>query len=106
MIDLATVLIAFPAIMLAGIEAQAGRLRGAFAQLALISYPLYMLHVPIRCEVAAWVGKAALPTLPVLLAYVGLSVMAAWAAGRWYDPGARRLLAQWTEAREPRSRFA
>ena len=105
-IDVATVLVAFPIIMLAGIEAQAGRLRGAFAQLALISYPLYLLHVPIRCGVAAWVGKAALPTLPVLLAYVGLSVMAAWAASRWYDPGARRLLAQWTEAREPRSRFA
>ena len=106
MIDLAAVLIVFPILMLAGIEGRAGRLRGPFAQLALLSYPLYMLHVPIRCAVAAWVGKAALPTLLVLLAYVGLSVTAAWLAGRWYDPAAQRLLARWTEARGPRSKFA
>ena len=105
-IDVATVLVAFPVIMIAGVEAEAGRLRGAFAQLALLSYPLYMLHVPIRCAVAAWVGRAALPTLPVLLTYVVLSVTAAWLAGRWYDPAARRLLGDWTGARAPRSRYA
>jgi peptidoglycan/LPS O-acetylase OafA/YrhL len=93
--DLVAALALLP--LLVGVAARAevgGRLRPILDGLAGLSYALYALHIPIVLGLAGvarqlpegWTrGGAQLLAVPLALA-------AAWAAHRWFEPWAARLL--------------
>ena len=94
--DLLIILFAFPILILlaATVEPTAGR--PVFALLGTVSYPLYVIHIPLmqlleramtvlridKAAVAPWAG----------LALGGFVVALAWALDRWYDVPVRRWL--------------
>ncbi len=93
-VDLLMVLIALPAILWLSIGLQQQAERPVFRLLGEISYPVYVIHMPILMLLAgflkqhrpdlqgsAWINLAVLPIL-----------LLAWLAGRYYDEPVRRLL--------------
>lgn len=96
LLDAAVVLLVFPVLILAAITARvAAPAEPAFTFLAALSYPLYILHGPILMGFAQFGGES----FGVLLAGAATSVLAAWAAGRWFDEPARALLSRWVWSR-------
>lgn len=103
MLDLLTALVAFPAICLLALHAEPRHIR-LYATLGAISYPLYVLQIPIPSEriASALIGRPASSLAP----YSGIAVAivlsaVCWAAARWYDPLARRVLTLLLLRREP-----
>lgn len=87
------ILIAAPGfVMLAArVEPATGGARAA-AVLATISYPIYVLHVPVRDWSTALAQRAALPTAPVAMAFIVALIPATLLLARFYDEPARRWL--------------
>lgn len=103
LLDLLTALIAFPAICLLALDSEPQHVR-LYATLGAISYPLYVLQIPIPSEriASALLGRPAVSLAP----YSGIAVAivlsaVCWAAARWYDPLARRVLTLLILRREP-----
>ena len=89
--DAAVVILIFPALIASAITARVSdRFAGSFAYLALLSYPLYILHGPILMAFAQAGGES----MGVLLAGAVTSVVVAGFAARWFDEPARALLAR------------
>jgi len=90
-LDAGVVILIFPLLVAGAVGAEVNaRTASAFAFLADLSYPLYILHGPILMGFAQFGGES--PT--VLLAGGVVSLTAAWAAGRWFDPWGRRALSR------------
>lgn len=88
-IDLAVVLLAFPVLTAAAVTATLSPgLARAAASLALLSYPLYILHGPIIMGAGQMLGE----TATAALVGGGVSLVVAWAAARWFDAPARAAL--------------
>ena len=90
-IDAAAVLLVMPVITLAAVSAQLSpRATRVAAFLALMSYPLYILHGPILMGFGQALGET-----PLASALGGtVSLIAAFVAARWFDGPARRLMAR------------
>lgn len=98
LIDLTVVLLVLPVLTIAAITAPAsGRAARGFAFLAVLSYPLYILHGPILMAVGQWWGEG---TVPVVCGGA-LSLLVAWAAARWFDAPARAALGAFLARRRP-----
>lgn len=95
-LDAGVVVLVFPLLVAGAVSAEvkAGT-ASAFAFLADLSYPLYILHGPILMGFAQFGGEST----AVLLAGGGVSLVAAWAAGRWFDPWGRRALSRFMSFR-------
>ncbi|WP_428375978.1 acyltransferase family protein [Lichenicoccus sp.] len=104
-VDLLMVLFGLPAILWLSIGVDYRPERPGMRLLGEISYPLYVIHMPILMLLAgwlkhrrpdlhgsAWIDAAALPIM-----------LLAWLAGRYYDEPVRRLLQR---ARGPRAAMA
>jgi peptidoglycan/LPS O-acetylase OafA/YrhL len=90
-LDAGVVILLFPLLVAVAVGAEVNaRTASVFAFLADLSYPLYILHGPILMGFAQFGGEST----AVLLAGGGVSLVAAWAAGRWFDPWGRRALAR------------
>jgi peptidoglycan/LPS O-acetylase OafA/YrhL len=88
-VDAAVVVLVFPMVMASAITARvSGAFYGPFAFLAVLSYPLYILHGPIVMGFAQLAGHAPV----VLITAAGTSLAAAWVAARWFDDPARAAL--------------
>lgn len=94
--DVLCVLLLFPVLVWAAINAEPRRGAAACAALGLVSYPLYTLHVPAKLLVLG-VGRALSGGDPMLLApgigiaaLLGLLIVS-WLAARYLDPPLRRL---------------
>lgn len=92
--DLVAALLVFPLLVASAARASVERLRPAVDTLAGMSYALYALHIPIVLGLAEWtrampegVTRWGLNALAIPLA-----LGAAWAAHRWFEPLAARLL--------------
>ena len=94
-VDLLMVLPALPTILWLSIGLKPQRERLICRLLGEISYPLYVIHMPMLMLLAGWLqhrpalsdsGWIYLAELPILLA--------AWVAARYYDAPVRRLLSQ------------
>ena len=102
--DVACVLVVFPVLVWLCAVNDPRRAMSAFAWLGLISYPLYVVHVPARYLVDRAVARvlgddpvrhAPAIGLAMIVALIGLAAMLA----TWYDPLARRVLARLTGTR-------
>ncbi|PIB93986.1 acyltransferase [Caulobacter sp. FWC2] len=82
--DLVAALVVFPLLVASAARAEVGRaLRPPLNGLAGMSYALYALHIPIVMGLAHWkLNGLAIP----------LALGASWAAHRWFEPWAARLL--------------
>lgn len=93
---LASILIAFPAILVLGASC---RPQGRWQSLALlsaeISYPLYILHLPILDFLRFWLGEAPAHTRWTLLFQTALVVGIALLASRLFDRPVRARLKAW-----------
>ncbi len=91
LIDAAAVLLVLPLVTVAAITARLSpRASRAAAVLALMSYPLYILHGPIVMGFGQMLGER-----PLASGLGGtVSLVAAFVAARWFDGPARRLLAR------------
>ena len=102
-VDLAVVLVAFPALVAASVTARVSDRTGRIcAFLAALSYPLYILHGPIVMGFGQMLGES----LASVLAGGAVSVLAAYVAGRWYDAPARAVLANLLTGRHPAAEAA
>lgn len=92
--DLVAVLAVFPVLVASAARADVGRLRPVFDALAGMSYALYALHIPIVLGLAD--ATKAMPDglarRGVIALAIPLALAAAWAAHRWFEPWAARLL--------------
>lgn len=90
-LDAVVVVLVFPLLVAGAVDAEVkARTASAFAFLADLSYPLYILHGPILMGFAQFGGEST----AALLAGGVVSLVAAWVAGRWFDPWGRRTLSQ------------
>jgi peptidoglycan/LPS O-acetylase OafA/YrhL len=97
-LDAAIVLGVLPLIAVAAISARLSpRLEKAAGFAAALSYPLYIMHGPIIRGFETWIA----PTPPVFLLGGAVSLVAAWAAARWFDRPARALLGRLLQQRRP-----
>ncbi|MCU4122082.1 acyltransferase family protein [Variovorax sp. N23] len=101
-VDLLAVFVVFPVCVYLGAQASVGASSvKLFALLGLLSYPVYVLHVPL----GEWLeGVVAVPLAPYaplagVLFAAGL-VALAWALDRWFDQPVRRFLTRVTAARQ------
>lgn len=98
LLDLAIVLTVFPALVAAAATAPApGRIGRFCVFAAALSYPLYILHGPILMGFGQVFGE----TPAAVFAGGAVSVLAAYAAGRWYDAPARAALSKLLTGRRP-----
>lgn len=97
LIDLAVVLLVLPVLTAAAVTARASPSARLFPLLAVLSYPLYILHGPILMAVGQWWGEGAVP----VLCGAALSLLAAAVAARWYDAPARAALGALLTRRRP-----
>ncbi len=94
--DLAVIALYYPALVLLGASSSAGpRWTAACAGLGLISYPLYVLHVPLWDVLKITVDKALIAAAP----WSGLAVLAgllaiSWAAEAWLGRPVRAALSR------------
>lgn len=93
--DPALVLLVFPLLCAMAI-ARADRPQRVFAFLGLVSYPLYVIHIPL--PYGPLVNAVTHAPLSAFAPYIGVTMMAAstgvaWLLARWFDPRARRFLA-------------
>lgn len=88
-VDAAVVVLVFPMVIASAITAHvSGVFARPFGFLAVLSYPLYILHGPIVMGFAQLAGDAPV----VLITAAGTSLAAAWMAARWFDDPARTVL--------------
>jgi peptidoglycan/LPS O-acetylase OafA/YrhL len=96
-IDVAAVLLVLPVITALAVTARLSlRLSRIAAVVALMSYPLYILHGPIIMGFAQMLGET---SLAVTLGGT-VSLIAAFVAARWFDGPARALMARWVRQRQ------
>lgn len=90
-LDAGLVILIFPLLVAGAVGAEVkARTASTFAFLADLSYPLYILYGPILMGFAQFGGES-----PAVLIMGGaVSLAAAWAAGRWFDPWGRRALSR------------
>jgi peptidoglycan/LPS O-acetylase OafA/YrhL len=93
-VDLAMVVVVFPALLVLGARAQAKGLADAiFRRLGEASYPLYVLHVPMLWAMDTAMSKAGVPYGAwTPLVFVPLALGVSWLAHHAYDGRARALL--------------
>lgn len=98
LLDAVIVLGVLPFVAMAAVTARLSpRLEKAAAFAAALSYPLYILHGPIIRGFETWLA----PT-PLVFGLGGaVSLVAAWAAARWFDGPARALMGRLTQQRRP-----
>ena len=84
--DLIVVMLVFPLLLIAGVNAREGRFTSTVAVLGAVSYPLYAIHTP---PVQLW-GLYAPHNLASALLMMAAMVAAAFAFDRWYDGPVRR----------------
>lgn len=97
-IDLMIVLMAFPVLIAGAVAATVSERTGRFCLfVGALSYPLYILHGPVLMGF----GQAFGETLAPVLAGGATSLLAAWAAGLWYDAPARAFLSSLLTPRRP-----
>lgn len=94
--DAVAVLFVLPLIVVAAVTARLSpRLQTAAAFLAALSYPLYILHGPILM-----VAKTQFGDVPMSEIIAGaVCLVAAFVAGRWFDPPARAWLGRMLQQR-------
>ncbi|MEO9228115.1 MAG: acyltransferase [Devosia sp.] len=96
--DLAIVVLALPAILLFGSNAEPGPLTSRIATvLGDMSYPLYLLHVTVFSAVnilllAVWHRDLDSASLPFALALLAGIMLVSWLIDRFYDRPVRQLL--------------
>lgn len=103
--DMAALLILCPLILLCAVRNEPRRWLGLFSSLGVISYPLYMLHIPMfrvikgvvlngrsasLADFSPWLGAAALTFLLVF----------SWLADRYFDRPVRQWLTAWFRSRQ------
>jgi peptidoglycan/LPS O-acetylase OafA/YrhL len=96
-IELAPVMVAFPLIVLSGADAEApqGLLRGMATVAGDLSYPLYILHMPVLFTVRGVLPPLDGPAKAVAAALAAATALGvAWAALKAYDEPIRRALAR------------
>ncbi len=102
-LDLLTALVAFPAICLLALGVEPSNVR-LYAFLGVISYPLYVLQIPIPSEriASAILGRPAVSLAPYSGIAITIGLLAiCWVAAKWIDPLARRVLTLLVLRREP-----
>jgi peptidoglycan/LPS O-acetylase OafA/YrhL len=88
------VLVLFPVIVIAGLQNEPGRLTMPLAKVgAELSYPVYILHMPLLVAFTAWHGEWPPHTRLYLLGEVAVITIIALAASRLFDIPVRRWLA-------------
>lgn len=92
--QLLCVVLLFPAIVAAGLQNEPGRFTLPVAKLgAELSYPVYILHMPLLVTFTAWHGEWPSHTRLFLLGEVAAITIAAILASRLFDMPVRRWLA-------------
>lgn len=107
-VDLFAVFVVFPVCVYFGAQASVGASSAKlFALLGLLSYPIYVLHVPLGEWLEGTMAAPLTPYAPLagVMFAVGL-VALAWALDRRFDQPLRRLLTRLTAARRTPSRPA
>ncbi len=95
-LDAVAVVLVFPLLVAGAVNAEVKPgTASAFASFADLSYPLYILHGPILMGFAQFGGESN----AVLFAAGLVSLVAAWAAGRWFDPWGRKALSRLLQSR-------
>lgn len=103
--DIATIAIAFPLLVYAGMHYQPhGLVATLCKQLGIISYPIYVLHGPLGRVVRQWFeahGTQPLSAYTPGIGFVFLVAMVfiAWAAHHYFDEPVRRLIGAMAERR-------
>lgn len=95
--DVIAVIIAFPLLLIAGVNARTERSAGPAAALGAVSYPLYATHGPLVLVWGAYLPHGFLSATAMLLAMVAI----AFALDRWYDAPVRRFVARATRRDVP-----
>lgn len=95
--DALAVVVAFPILLIAGINAQTGRSAAPAAALGAVSYPLYATHGPLVVLWGAYLPHDLLSATATMIAMVVL----AFALDRWYDAPVRRFVARVTRRNLP-----
>lgn len=101
-VDLLAVFVVFPVCVYLGAQASVGASSvKLFALLGLLSYPVYVLHVPLGEWLEGVVAAPLAPYAPLagVLFAAGL-VGLAWVLDRWFDQPVRRFLTRVTAARQ------
>lgn len=96
--DLVAALVIFPLVTLAGASCQPKRLAKAYSFLGLLSYAIYVLHVPLLAVTASGMTKLLGIDLASVQPWAGilftlLALLASWICVRFYDIPTRRFLA-------------
>ncbi|UYY57060.1 acyltransferase family protein [Sphingomonas sp. S2-65] len=91
--DIAAAMLLFPAIIVLGCNCRpttrvAPLLRGA----GLLSYPAYIIHVPLLALYEAMIWRLGLPNLVMLGLGTAATGVAAWLLARYYDAPVRKVL--------------
>ena len=84
--DLVAVILVFPPLLIAGVNAREGRSTATVAVLGAVSYPLYAIHSPPAQLWGLYAPHTLLSALLMMAAMVG----AAFVCDRWYDGPVRR----------------
>lgn len=95
--DVLAVIVAFPILLIAGINAPTGRSATPAAALGAVSYPLYATHGPLVVLWGAYLPHGLVSATAMLIAMVSV----AFALDRWYDAPVRRFVARVTRPHLP-----
>ncbi|WP_237392293.1 acyltransferase family protein [Aurantiacibacter rhizosphaerae] len=102
-LEVGSVVIVFPALLLLAIRLEPPAiLQSAFVVLGDISYPMYMIHVPLIAPLVMVFDKLGLPLMLYPWLFLALVAVAAYILVIWYDEPVRRFL----RARDPSRRQA
>ena len=94
--DLGCILVLFPLMCIAAVQNQPKNV-ALYTFLGLISYPLYVIHLPLLKIIYTASAKLTGAPIDASAPWLGLSMVAmlvvcAWLLARWYDPAARKVL--------------
>lgn len=101
-VDLLAVFVVFPACVYLGARAAVdGFSVKLFALLGLLSYPVYVLHVPLGALLEDALAAPLAPYAPLAgVLFAAALVALAWALDRWFDQPVRRFLTRVAAARK------
>ncbi|HXS49335.1 MAG TPA: acyltransferase [Sphingomicrobium sp.] len=101
------VVLLYPSIVwFAADAAEGSRMRSAGLFAGFLSYPIYLMQVPVQIAIAPFAVRLAriAPSAGILelLLYVGGTLLVSWAIARWFDSPVREALRRRFAARAPR----
>lgn len=100
--DLAMVAVVYPAIIVLGLGTAANRFwTPVMVASGAISYPIYIIHVPLLMWLEAGIWRLHLPNQAMLATAVAIGLPTAWLMGRYIDEPIRRRLRVRLMARGP-----